>query len=123
MRDRFATMAGAWRKLGYDLGVGIGLAVGYATIGRIGFEGRYDYGAVGNVVILASRLSEAAGPGEDLASQRLFAAVEDEFEAEEVDPLPLKGFTRPTRVQRIVRATRPSPEAGISSRDPSSGQA
>ena len=60
MRDGFATLAERWHRLGYDLGLGIGIAVGYATLGRIGFEGRYDYGAVGNVVILASRLSEAA---------------------------------------------------------------
>ena len=103
MQDRFASLAVAWRKLGYELGLGIGVAVGYATIGRIGFEGRYDYGAVGNVVILASRLSEAAAPGEILVSQRLFAAVEDEFEAQEVEPLPLKGLSRPAIVHRIIR--------------------
>jgi class 3 adenylate cyclase len=106
MRDRFATLADRWRKLGYELGLGIGIAVGYATIGRIGFEGRYDYGAVGNVVILASRLSEAAAPGQILVSGRLFAAVEDDFEAEEVDPVMLKGFSRPTSVSSILRARR-----------------
>ena len=59
MRDEFAPLADRWPRFGYDLGLGIGIAIGYATLGRIGFEGRYDYGAVGNVVILASRLSEA----------------------------------------------------------------
>ena len=108
MRERFVTLAGRWHRLGYDLGLGIGIAVGYATLGRIGFEGRYDYGAVGNVVILASRLSEAAAAGQILVSQRLFAAVEDQFEAEEVDPLTLKGFSRPTPVHNIVRSTRPT---------------
>jgi Adenylate and Guanylate cyclase catalytic domain/GAF domain len=103
MQDRFALLADTWRKLGYELGLGIGVAAGYATIGRIGFEGRYDYGAVGKVVILASRLSEAAAPGEILVSQRLFAAMEEEFEAEEVEPLPLKGFSRPSRMHRIIR--------------------
>ena len=105
LRERFATLAGRWHKLGYDLGIGIGIAVGYATLGRIGFEGRYDYGAVGNVVILASRLSDAAAAGQILVSQRLFAAVEDRFEAEEVDPLTLKGFSRPTAVHNILRST------------------
>ncbi len=107
MRERFATLAERWHRLGYDLGLGIGIAVGYATLGRIGFEGRYDYGAVGNVVILASRLSEAAAAGQILVSQRLFAAVDDQFEAEEVDPLALKGFSRPTPVHNVLRATAP----------------
>ena len=104
MRDGFATLAERWHRSGYDLGLGIGIAVGYATLGRIGFEGRYDYGAVGNVVILASRLSEAAAAGQILVSARLFAAVEDQFEAEEVDPLALKGFSRPTPVHNILRS-------------------
>ena len=101
MRDGFATLAERWHRSGYDLGLGIGIAIGYATLGRIGFEGRYDYGAVGNVVILASRLSEAAAGGQILVSDRLFAAVEDQFEAEEVEPLALKGFSRPTPVHNI----------------------
>jgi adenylate cyclase len=104
MRERFGHLAEQWHKLGYELGLGIGIAVGYATIGRIGFEARYDYGAVGNVVILSSRLSEAAKPGEILVSQRLYAAVEDEFEAEEVQAISLKGFSRPTAIHSILRA-------------------
>ena len=75
IRTRFETLASGWSKRGYELGLGIGLSVGYATLGRIGFEGRFDYGAVGNVVILASRLSDSAKPGEVLISQRLNAAV------------------------------------------------
>ncbi len=105
MRERFAPLAAGWRRRGYELGLGIGLATGYATLGRIGFEGRYDYGAVGNVVILASRLSEAAAADEILVSQRLHAAVEAQIDAEEVDPLQLKGFSRPMSVFR-VRAAR-----------------
>ena len=104
MRDGFAALAERWHRSGYDLGLGIGIAVGYATLGRIGFEGRYDYGAVGNVVILASRLSEAAAGGQILVSDRLFAAVEDQFEAEDVEPLALKGFSRPTPVHNILRS-------------------
>jgi GAF domain-containing protein len=101
MRERFAPLAVGWRKRGYELGLGIGLAAGYATLGRIGFEGRYDYGAVGNVVILASRLSEAAVADEILVSQRLHAAIETEIEAEEADPLQLKGFSRSMSVYRV----------------------
>ncbi|MCV0402440.1 MAG: GAF domain-containing protein [Chloroflexi bacterium] len=101
MRDRFEDLAAGWRKRGYELGLGIGLASGYATLGRIGFPGRYDYGAVGNAVILASRLSDAAGPGEVLASQRLHAAVEDRVEAETVGELDLKGLSRPVTAFRV----------------------
>ena len=104
MRERFAPLAAGWRRRGYELGLGIGLAAGYATLGRIGFEGRYDYGAVGNVVILASRLSEAAAADEILVSQRLHAAIEAQIDAEEVDPLQLKGFSRPMSVYRIRAA-------------------
>ncbi len=62
MRGRFAGLADGWRKLGYELGLGIGIATGYATLGRIGFEGRYDYAAIGNAVILASRLGPRRRP-------------------------------------------------------------
>ena len=82
IRARFEHLATGWGKRGYELGLGIGLSVGYATLGRIGFEGRFDYGAVGNVVILASRLSDSAAPAEILISQRLNAAVEDEYATE-----------------------------------------
>src|SRR5262249_48083428 len=68
MRERFRDLAEGWRKRGYDLEIGIGIATGYATLGRIGFEGRYDYGAIGNAIILASRLS-----GEAKADQILIA--------------------------------------------------
>ncbi len=64
MRDRFADLAAAWRDLGHELGFGVGIAVGYATLGRIGFDGRHDYGAIGNVTILASRLSSQAQAGQ-----------------------------------------------------------
>jgi adenylate cyclase len=102
IRDRFAQLAAGWSRRGYDLGVGIGLAVGFATLGRIGFEGRFDYGAVGNVVILASRLSDAAKPSEILLSQRLNAAVESAVATEAVAELPLKGFSKPVAAYRVV---------------------
>ena len=93
MRERFSDLSSAWRKRGYELGLGIGIAAGFATLGRIGFEGRYDYAAIGNSVILASRLSGAAAAGQILVSQRVFAAIEDAVEAEPVADLDLKGFS------------------------------
>lgn len=93
MRDQFAMLSTAWRKRGYELGLGIGVAAGYATVGRIGFEGRYDYGAIGTSVILASRLSSAAKAGQILISQRVMAEVEDAVEADVVPDLELKGFS------------------------------
>jgi adenylate cyclase len=102
IRERFGILAAGWSRRGYELGVGIGLAVGFATLGRIGFEGRFDYGAVGNVVILASRLSDAAAPGEILLSQRLNAAVEDAVSTEAVAELNLKGFSRPVQTFRVA---------------------
>jgi class 3 adenylate cyclase len=101
MRDCFAELAAGWRKRGYELGLGIGIAVGYASLGRIGFEGRYDYGGVGNVVILASRLSDAARDGQVLVSQRLFAAVEEQVEAHPTEPMSLKGFSRPVPAYEV----------------------
>jgi class 3 adenylate cyclase/putative methionine-R-sulfoxide reductase with GAF domain len=93
MRERFGTLSTAWRKRGYELGLGIGIASGFATLGRIGFEGRYDYAAIGNSVILASRLSDAAGAGQILISQRVLAVIEEAVVVEPVEDLTLKGFS------------------------------
>ena len=101
IRARFSELAGRWRKLGYDLGLGIGVAVGYATLGRIGFEGRYDYGGVGNVVILASRLSDVAADREILVSQRAAAMLEDRIPTEPREPMELKGMSRPIVVHAV----------------------
>jgi class 3 adenylate cyclase len=95
MRERFAALELEWRKRGYELGLGIGVGVGYATLGRIGFAGRYDYGAIGNVVILAARLSDAAQAGQILISQRLYAAVESAVDAEPLHNVLLKGMSKP----------------------------
>ncbi len=102
VRERFGPLAAGWRKRGYELGLGVGIAVGYATLGRIGFEGRYDYGAIGNVVILASRLSSGAMAGQILISQRAHAMVESVVEVEEVGDLTLKGFSRPVPARNVV---------------------
>jgi class 3 adenylate cyclase len=93
LRERFGPLSAAWRKRGYELGLGIGIAAGFATLGRIGFEGRYDYAAIGNSVILASRLSDAAAAGQILISQRVHAVIEDAVVASAVEALDLKGFS------------------------------
>jgi class 3 adenylate cyclase/putative methionine-R-sulfoxide reductase with GAF domain len=92
---RFAELAGAWRKRGIDLALGIGIEAGYATLGRIGFEGRYDYAALGPTTNLASRLSTEASAGQTLIGQRVFAATEAAVETAPVGSLDLKGFARP----------------------------
>jgi adenylate cyclase len=104
LNDRFASLAEDWRRRGYELGLGIGIATGYATLGRVGFEGRYEYGAIGNAVILAQRLSDVAAPGEILVSQRTHAAVEEQYPTEPVPDLQLKGFTRPVVAMRVTEA-------------------
>ncbi len=102
MRARFAELQAGWKKRGYELGLGVGIAVGYATLGRIGFEGRFDYGAVGMVVIQASRLSAAAKSGEVLISNRVHAAVEDRVQVESAGDLELKGFHQPVPAYRVT---------------------
>ncbi len=102
VRERFQPVASEWRKRGYEMGLGVGIAVGYATLGRIGFEGRYDYGAIGNVVIMASRLSSQAAPDQILLTQRAYAMVEGLVEVEEVGELTLKGMSRPVPAHNVL---------------------
>jgi adenylate cyclase len=97
IRERFKDISAEWRRRGHVLEVGIGIATGYATMGRIGFEGRYDYGGVGNAIILASRLSGEAVAGQILMAARTFAAL-DTIGAEPVGERQLKGFSRPMPV-------------------------
>ena len=94
-QDGFGVLSAAWRKRGILLDLGIGIESGYATLGRIGFEGRYDYGALGPVTNLAARLSDRAAPGEVLVGQRVHASTESVVEADPVGELELKGFGRP----------------------------
>lgn len=107
MRDRFGPLAAAWRKRGYELGFGVGISVGYATLGRIGYEGRYDYGAIGNVGILASRLSSQAGADQILMSQRAAAMVEGLVELESVGELQIKGLSRPVAASNVLGLAAP----------------
>jgi len=101
MQARVSTLTLKWRRLGYDLGLGIGIAKGFATIGGIGFEGRLDYGAIGTVTNLAARLCGEAKGGEILASARLATELEGVAETEELAPLTLKGFARPVPALRF----------------------
>jgi adenylate cyclase len=102
VRERMVEQFEKWEKRGHKLGFGAGIAMGHATLGRIGFEGRYDYGAVGNVTNLAQRLSAEAKPGQILVSQRVFAAIEAAVESESVGELLLKGYSRPVPAFSVV---------------------
>ena len=102
MRARIRVLGAQWRRHGYDLDLGMGIAKGYATIGAIGFEGRRDYAAIGSVTNLAFRLCAEAAPGQILISQRIYAAVPDLVDAKEVGPLQLKGFHRPIVAYEVV---------------------
>jgi class 3 adenylate cyclase/CheY-like chemotaxis protein len=94
MRERVGDLTVKWRKFSYELEFGVGIAQGYATIGGIGFEGRWDYGAIGTVTNLASRLCGEAKPGQILVSKRLLGMMENQLEVESVGELTLKGFHR-----------------------------
>jgi adenylate cyclase len=102
MRGVMAELTSKWRKRGHELDFSVGIALGYATLGRIGFEGRYDYGAVGSVMNLASRLCDEAGLGQILVNERVFAEVEDLVDGESAGEFTLKGFVKPVPAFRIV---------------------
>jgi adenylate cyclase len=102
MRERVKDLTVKWRKLGYELDFGVGIAQGYATIGAIGFEGRWEYGAIGSVPNLAARICGEAKPGEILVPQRLLGRVEELVEAEPAGELSLKGFHRPISAYKIL---------------------
>jgi adenylate cyclase len=101
MRSRIQDLADEWARRGYDLGFAAGIAQGYATLGRIGFEGRFDYAAIGSVTNLASRLCSEAAPWQILVTQRVHAGAEEVVVSDEVGELTLAGFTRPVRVYDI----------------------
>jgi adenylate cyclase len=100
MSGGFVRLAESWERRGFHLGLGIGVATGYATLGRIGYESRYTYSPIGTTVNLASRLCDEAKPGTILASQRTIAAANIDASLLP-DPLTLKGIPRPIPVYRI----------------------
>jgi class 3 adenylate cyclase len=101
MRDEVAKIAAKWRAHGYDLGFGIGIAHGYATLGCIGYEGRFQYSATGTVANLASRLCDQALNGQILVDAKVHAQVETRAELEAVGELDLKGFHRPVKAFNV----------------------
>ena len=102
MQEDALKLSAQWKKRGYSLGLGIGIAQGYATLGAIGFEGRIDYGAIGTVTNLASRLCDLAEAGHILASRRVFAEVEARVFADDLGEVALHGFARPVRAYRLL---------------------
>ena len=102
MRSRVGELKTRWRQRGHQLDFGVGIAQGYATLGKIGFEGRFDYAAIGTVTNLAARLCDEAKADQILVSQRVYSAVEALVEAEMVGELSLKGFSRPLPVHNII---------------------
>ena len=101
MRDQIAGLIGNWRKRGHDLGFGIGIAHGYATLGRIGFEGRFDYAAIGTVVNLAARLCAEAVDGQILIDGKVCSAIEGAAEVQPTGELKLKGLHRPVQAFNV----------------------
>jgi class 3 adenylate cyclase len=104
MRAAIGSLTGKWRRMGHDIGFGIGIAHGFATLGTIGFEGRFDYAAIGTVSNVASRLCDEAKPGQILISPRVLMAVEDTVAVEPVGEFVLKGIRRPLAAYNVVAA-------------------
>jgi adenylate cyclase len=102
MRDTMRGLAGDWSKRGHRIGFGVGIAQGYATLGRIGYEGRFDYSAIGTVSNVASRLCNEAQDGQILVTQRIAAATESQATTETVGDLALKGLARPVATFNVV---------------------
>jgi len=102
MREVIGALTEKWRRLGHDIGFGIGIAHGFATLGTIGFEGRFDYAAIGTVSNVASRLCDEAKPGQILISPRVLMAVEDTATVEPVGEFTLKGIRRPLAAYNVL---------------------
>jgi len=109
LREETAELSRQWRKRGHNLGLGIGIALGYATCGEVGFEARSDYAAIGAVTNLASRLADKAMGGQILIAQRLYAEVEDDVEVEPMGDLVLAGFQRPVTTFNVLTLREPAP--------------
>ena len=105
MRNEVGKLAAKWRKYGHELGFGLGISHGFATMGRIGFEGRFDYSAIGSVVNLAARLCGEAGAGQILVDRKVYTAIEAIADVEHAGDFKLKGFHRPV-VAYDVRSLR-----------------
>jgi adenylate cyclase len=103
MRDAIALLTQKWRNRGHSLGFGVGIALGYATLGQVGFEHRLEYAAIGSVTNLASRLCDEAKANQVVVSRRVYGMVEQWVEAAPIDDLVLKGFNHPVLAVEILR--------------------
>ncbi|HEY7542625.1 MAG TPA: adenylate/guanylate cyclase domain-containing protein [Methylomirabilota bacterium] len=103
MRDGVQGLLDEWRRRGFTLGFGTGVDMGYATVGRIGYEGRFDYAAIGTVTNLSARLCQEASDGQILVTQRVYAEVEQLVDAIALDALTLRGFARPLQAFSVLR--------------------
>jgi DNA-binding response OmpR family regulator len=108
MRDALRPVVARWNERGHRLDAGFSVSLGYATLGMIGFEGRYEYTAIGTVVNFGKRLCDRAGPGEVLCGQRVFSAVQDRVDAVQQDPMQLRGFDTPAEIWRLTGLRDPS---------------
>lgn len=113
LREEMATLTPLWRKRGYDLDLGVGIALGHATCGEVGFDGRSDYAAIGAVTNLAARLADEAKAGQILVTQRLHAEVEEDVDVERVGELTLKGFQRPVPAFNVIALREPVAQASV----------
>ena len=104
MRDAIGALTDKWRRLGHDIGFEIGIAHGFATLGTIGFEGRFDYAAIGTVSNVASRLCDEAKPGQILITPRVLMAVENAVSIQPVGEFALKGIRRPLAAYNVLAA-------------------
>jgi len=101
VREALGSLTATWSRLGHEIGFGIGIAHGFATLGTIGFEGRFDYAAIGSVTNLAARLCSDAGPWQVLVTDRVLAAVEHLCGSDFVGDVQPKGFSRTVKVHNI----------------------
>jgi class 3 adenylate cyclase len=113
LRDAMVEVTGRWSRLGHDLGFGVGIAYGYATLGEVGFEGRSEYAVIGSVTNLAARLCDEAGNGEILIAPRVQTAVEHLADCERLPDVTLKGFRKPISPHsvRALQAASPVPSS------------
>jgi class 3 adenylate cyclase len=102
MRDRTAELSTEWKRRGHDLELGIGIAVGYATCGEIGFDGRTEYTAIGTVVNLSARVCSVAAGGQILVANNVFTAVEDRVESTPLGDTEFKGLSRPVPIHEVT---------------------
>ena len=105
MREKMEEICQRWKRLGHRLGFGVGVSLGYATVGMVGSEGRFDYTANGSAVNMAARLCDHAEDGEILLSPRAYTAVEDDYEAESTGEMTFKGIRQPVEVFRVITET------------------